>query len=176
MPPPPISVKKVDPGWNDPPTLNYTASNPPPKSRITNKRVAFPLSSNQSSPLSPGLSQAKLPPTAMTPPALEQLAGDHISSTVSLKEVLLNVETVLNDVGDSDFVKSKLDVLEVMWKEKKLNPTLQKLVLDMSRYIADGNMEKANEIQLKLMMEEQSLCEPWLVGFKHLISLENPKK
>lgn len=32
-----------DPGWNDPPMLNYNNTNPPPKSRITNKRVAFPL-------------------------------------------------------------------------------------------------------------------------------------
>lgn len=176
MPPPPISVKKkVDPGWNDPPTLNYTALNPPPKSRITNKRVAFPLSSNQSSSLSFGVNQTKCPPNIMLPPPTELIAGSYGNNEVSLEEVLLNVETVLKDVSDSDFVKSKLKVLEVMWKEDKLNNTIQKLVLDMSRYIAEGNMEKANEIQLKLMTEELSLCESWLVAFKQ-ISLENTNK
>lgn len=30
--------------------LNYSSSNPPPKSRISNKRVAFPLAQNTTKP------------------------------------------------------------------------------------------------------------------------------
>ncbi|KAJ3639699.1 hypothetical protein Zmor_003043 [Zophobas morio] len=59
--------KKVDPGWNDPPMLNYSSANPPPKSRIMNKRVAFPMSGASNSPAStttnaPPLSSLQGPP------------------------------------------------------------------------------------------------------------------
>lgn len=66
--------KKVDPGWNDPPILNYDASNPPPKSRITNKRVAFPLTPNQST-IKSTAPQVMLPPLpnsgSVIPPTLQ---------------------------------------------------------------------------------------------------------
>jgi hypothetical protein len=42
-PPKTQTDQKKDPGWNDPPMLNYSSTNPPPKTRITNKRIAFPV-------------------------------------------------------------------------------------------------------------------------------------
>ncbi|KYB29676.1 hypothetical protein TcasGA2_TC034213 [Tribolium castaneum] len=60
-PPKADEKKKMDPGWNDPPMLNYSATNPPPKSRITNKRIAFPISGPSSS-APPTTSQSAPPP------------------------------------------------------------------------------------------------------------------
>lgn len=56
---PPEKLFTADPGWNDPPMLNYTPDNPPPKSRITNKRVAFPLTPRPSA-TAPGNLQGAL--------------------------------------------------------------------------------------------------------------------
>lgn len=60
----------MDPGWNDPPMLNYTSTNPPPKTRIGNKRIAFPITGTPPANHGTGDSAAKLPnaETSAQPP------------------------------------------------------------------------------------------------------------
>lgn len=182
---PPPTVKKVDPGWNDPPVLKYSSSNPPPKSRITNKRVAFPLSSNQSSTI-PLLPQSQLPPSSnsnMIPPSIQQLSVDeveseqHIDADNALKEILSNAQAALNSFDDLDEIQTKINLFRSMWNENKFSKKLQRYVLDMTRHIVEGNTEKANGCVLQLIMEDASLCEGWIAAFKQLITLsENATK
>nr|XP_022916189.1 steroid receptor RNA activator 1-like [Onthophagus taurus] len=159
-----ITRPKADPGWNDPPTLNYNSSNPPPKSRIGNKRIAFPLSGNQSVNLPP---QAAPNTSIPTPPMIPIVPDGNSSNTTLLERVLQNINQAQDKlIGDSTGgVCSKLEVMKQMWMDGKFNEKMQNNIFNLSTFLAEGNLEKANQCQLQLMMEDSTLCNSWISAF-----------
>ncbi|KAG5876340.1 hypothetical protein JTB14_003663 [Gonioctena quinquepunctata] len=145
---------KIDPGWNDPPVLNYSASNPPPKSRITNKRVAFPLSNSTStkSETTSGLPPPILPPRGPPPSATSILQPQQSSS--------------LNDTKDTlnKFIRSEEDKLLFSkdWDEGKFSIECKKLIDLFAKLLAENDKMAANELRVKLTSEYKHSCEQWL--------------
>lgn len=152
----------ADPGWNDPPMLNYSPDNPPPKSRITNKRVAFPLSSTAgptgSSPSSYSFSTVPVP-------------GDQ------LQRILENFRVLISEVDVSEQLElqQKLEQLKNCWTEGVLQESVKKYVYDISDCLCKKDVAKANEIQLKLVMEHGSVCGSWIGLIRRLSAVMQTK-
>ncbi|XP_076642822.1 steroid receptor RNA activator 1 [Halictus rubicundus] len=184
-----------DPGWNDPPNWAYTgtqSSTSTPTKRVLNKRVAFPLSSTQasdkeSSVSSPSMTIPPLPQssinltTALHPPLISPSNVDAENVTESLKidkeqalnEVLQSLETVINEhISETrvEEVKKRVDILKAKWLEDELSDFICKNILNLSKALQEGNVEKADQIYLSLMMKHPSLCfHPWVPGIRHII-------
>ncbi|XP_056643957.1 uncharacterized protein LOC130896839 [Diorhabda carinulata] len=138
---------KVPPGWNDPPMLNYSASNPPPKSRITNKRIAFPLNSTSNN------SGTALPkPLSNLPPMVTESVDKSISKEIieqTLSRLLPSEENKhFHDIWNSD-------VPEEFVKEVHL----------MTNCLTKNDKEGAITHKKKLLSEYKSICDIWLKDF-----------
>ncbi|KAJ8949111.1 hypothetical protein NQ318_012859 [Aromia moschata] len=136
-----MEKKKIDPGWNDPPMLNYNASNPPPKSRITNKRVAFPLSGNATQTF--GASNA--PNVFRFTPRLADIP-------VAQKSDLLQEEI--------------LEKVKVNFNKLLENKDPRNDIYLFSNYLVQNNNDSAHMLKEKLLGEFKDTCNEWLSGIK----------
>ncbi|CAH1986289.1 unnamed protein product [Acanthoscelides obtectus] len=132
---------KVAPGWNDPPVLNYSSSNPPPKSRIMNKRVAFPLNTNNV----PGSS---IPSSSSMPP-LPQPQEDMFQATRQRLQGLFQNEEALYQ-----FCKD--------WQDDKINEDCKRTVYYLGKYLSENNKGEAEKMKLKLCSSYKDVCQSWL--------------
>ncbi|XP_012150993.1 steroid receptor RNA activator 1 isoform X2 [Megachile rotundata] len=186
-----LSTQKVllpghDPGWNDPPKWAYSGaqSSVTPTKRVLNKRVAFPLASTKANDKEP-LSETKtlnMPPLVQSssnlPPASNKVVDVDISDIKidkekTLSNVLENLDTVINEhileKNRVEEVRKRLDVLKSMWLEDKLNNVIYKNILDLSAALREGDIQKADQIHVSLMMQHASLCSSWIPGIRHII-------
>ncbi|CAG9855382.1 unnamed protein product [Phyllotreta striolata] len=134
---------KVDPGWNDPPLLNYDVSNPPPKSRILNKRVAFPLTG--------GISPSKpsdLPPNAPPLPVPD--------FTVEQAKQLLD-KLFTSDKSKERFHKTC---------DNELPEEFQKSLRLMGECLMKNNKLGAEIHRQELVKFHKKLCESWINDVK----------
>ncbi|KOC60807.1 Steroid receptor RNA activator 1 [Habropoda laboriosa] len=182
-----------EPGWNDPPKWAYcaTQSSAAPIKRVLNKRVAFPLASSQAvnkesfpntlTNMPPPLQSAINLTTASHPPLLhplnknveERMNEMEIDKEQTLNDVFTNFEAVISEhvleKSKAEEVKKRLDVLKTAWLEDKLNNVIYKNILDLSTALREGNVEKADQIHVALMMQHASLCSAWIPGIRHII-------
>ncbi|CAD1469060.1 unnamed protein product, partial [Heterotrigona itama] len=194
-----LSLQKVllpghDPGWNDPPKWAYStlqSSSVTSTKRVLNKRVAFPMSSVQATDKeSSGKKPLNMPPpmqssislTTVSHPSLlcpsnknteENMIDIEIDKQVTLNTVLKNLEAVINEhileKSRTEELRKRLDLLKAVWLQDKLNNTIYKNVLDLSTALREGDIEKADEIHVSLMMQHASLCSTWIPGIRHII-------
>jgi len=148
-----------DPGWNDPPewALSQHNSSGPSTRRLLNKRVAFPLSSQTSSPEKvASLSPSNMPPilqstavptitTAPHKPLLAPTDKDYVKTSESdsfdkdqaLTEILTSLESVMTEqkMEESKMkeIRRRLDTMKSNWLENKLNDTVQRNILDITK-------------------------------------------
>lgn len=146
-----------DSGWNDPPEWAMSSQHgsfcETSSKRLLNKRVAFPLSSltstsEKTSPLLP----SNMPPvslssqrmtTAPHKPFMSPVAKDmkplesDIDKDQALTDIMANLESVMmgqniekNKLQD---IKKRLDIMRSDWLNDKLNDTIQRNILDMSK-------------------------------------------
>ena len=149
-----------DPGWNDPPSWAFTppqksAGGSTPTKRLLNKRVAFPLNSQPNTSIAP-LNKI-VPPTPNIPllndigslttaPHKPIIAPTGVTADDSSLQVKINKEEALKDTLENlrglmehleatkaDEVQKRLDRMEIMWNEDKLNGAVQKQLLDISK-------------------------------------------
>ncbi|XP_018327053.1 uncharacterized protein LOC108738233 [Agrilus planipennis] len=111
--------KKTDPGWNDPPMLSYSHSNPPPKSRISNKRVAYPLFTNQKEKTE--VEAAPLQFAIAKDMSNKQDSVDGNSSEILTKS-LDNFNKVLDESGleQKQVISKMLQNMKKMWEEHNI--------------------------------------------------------
>lgn len=166
-----------DPGWNDPPTFNYSNAPPPTKTKLNlNKRIAFPMQSSSNSTELPKVESSGaglpmpfarvklnvnevttvpvisnvplLPPPSMTsiPKSCESGEELNCSSAVSdknesgdslelvmnsLKEI--NGSLVSTDSPKVEEIDKRLNVLETMWTDGKIDDKLKILLAKTAR-------------------------------------------
>jgi len=150
-----------DPGWNDPPewalTSQYNSSGTSTR-KLLNKRVAFPLSS-QTPPEKATVSSASLNmpptlqsiavPTITTAPHKPLLAptdkdyakiiksDDNFDKDQSLTEILTSLESVMTEQKMEENkvmeIRKRLDIMKSNWLENKLNDTVQRNILNISK-------------------------------------------
>ena len=149
--------KKFDPGWNDPPMLNYDCSNPPPKSRIGHKRVPFPLNSSSTS---------------------TQNTTNDVSERWCKEKVLTDITAALDCIliarkhaDEVEELKPKIERLVEDWRQEKIDVNTQKLVFNIIDCISKGNVAKAGEYQIQLMMGNTSNYSSWIDGVQDLMRL-----
>ncbi|XP_029048920.1 steroid receptor RNA activator 1-like [Osmia bicornis bicornis] len=185
-----LSTQKVllpghDPGWNDPPKWVYTGaqSSATPAKRMLNKRVAFPLvstkandkeSSSETKSLNmPPLLQPSNLTTALTKDVDVKVTEIKIDKEKVLSDVLEKLNSVINEhvleKHTIEEVRKRLDILKSMWLEDQLNNVIYKNILDLSTALQEGNVEKADQIHVTLMMQYASLCSSWIPGIRHII-------
>ncbi|XP_017888394.1 steroid receptor RNA activator 1-like [Ceratina calcarata] len=180
-----------DPGWNDPPKWAYSGgqSSVTPTKRLLNKRVAFPLAPTQTTNKdTPSNKPLNMPPpiessinltTASHAPMFqpsnieEKTSEIQIDKNETLNNVLTNLETAINEhiseKNRAEEVKKRLDILKAAWFEDKLDNVICKSILDLSTALREGNVEKADEIHIALMMKHATLCSAWIPGIRHII-------
>lgn len=154
----------MDPGWNDPPMLNYSPSNPPPKSRIANKRVPFPLTvSSPSTSSSTPMSLASTPPKAFVSPPLPIPQKQEVSD-----ELFKNAKDNFGKfilTHRSQKTKECIHLLYKLWEDGKFSNDCQKSIYLMSQYLAENDYASAKIIKERLLTEFKDSCEDWLVNF-----------
>ncbi|KAK9890159.1 hypothetical protein WA026_008965 [Henosepilachna vigintioctopunctata] len=149
----------VDPGWNDPPMVNYSPSNPPPKSRISNKRVAFPVGPRPSSNASAQLLFEESPGE----PNEANLDVDHLQSTLSNFDELLKL-------SPNDNVQLKVQLMKNMWKSGQFSCVLKNDIRELSDYLMKKDFENANKLHLKIFMNSPSECKTWISAMQYFIN------
>ncbi|XP_029174808.1 steroid receptor RNA activator 1-like [Nylanderia fulva] len=183
-----------DSGWNDPPEWALSTQNVSSGSkRLLNKRVAFPLSS-QNSP-----TEKSSPSPSNTPPALQSSAAPAITTAPhkplvapnsdkdlatrtlesdfdkdqALTEVLANLESVMSkqkmDTNKTEDVQRRLDSMKADWCDNKLNNMIQRSVLDISKALLRKDVKQADKIHISLMMQHASACRTWMPAIRHII-------
>ncbi|KAL1493037.1 hypothetical protein ABEB36_011178 [Hypothenemus hampei] len=150
------TTKKKDypPGWNDPPVLNYSPSNPPPKSRILNKRVAFPLGGS-TAPQKP-LESSNQPPTSNQ--CIENL---HKEASEKFNKILENIS--------NEIAKEQISQMLLAWQGGKFSENVQNVLTELSSSLLEDNTVKVNELHLKLAMIPEEAIKQYLSALKCLM-------
>ncbi|KPI93510.1 Steroid receptor RNA activator 1 [Papilio xuthus] len=181
----PVHGTKVpfDPGWNDPPQFSYSAQQTTPNRprNFLNKRVAFPLSGTGSTPVSSPPANLPPMPVPMVPavPTLstqiisrnesELIEIDSASTLKEVKDILLR----FIDSGDlgskGNEVKKRINVMENMWLNGKLNKSIQLQMKELAYALRDDQPARADEIHKSLMVDHVSSVSIWMSGVKQLI-------
>uniref|UniRef100_A0A2A4JGX2 SRA1/Sec31 domain-containing protein n=1 Tax=Heliothis virescens TaxID=7102 RepID=A0A2A4JGX2_HELVI len=169
----------IDPGWNDPPKFSYNAQTTPNKPRnILNKRVAFPLSSATSSPVT--MPPVNLPPMpAMFPPAPppqapsihpEETNLDSESTLKEVKGILLELLDNSSELGaKANDIRRRIGVMEDMWSTGKLDSRIYGQMRNLAYALRDDAPSKADDIHRALMVDHVSAVGTWMPGIKQLI-------
>lgn len=179
----PFTSNKVpyDPGWNDPPKLNYNSLQTPPNRprNFLNKRVAFPLSGGGSAAsASPSTNMPPLPTCPVLPipnitPEISSQGNIQIDSESTLKEVkdiLLSLLDSNSELGSkADSIKKRIGTMEDMWLNGKLNNAVQIQMKGLAYALKDNTPNKADDIHKALMVDHVSAVSAWMPGVKQLI-------
>lgn len=152
--------------------LSYSPSNPPPKSRITNKRLAFPLSGDSGSGQNSSATLCAIP--SVSKQAEETLENKIVTeeawnSELRLKEMNENICKILTDKQQKEDILKRLEVMNEMWSSAKLSEDCQKKVWNIVNVLIERDYNKAEQLQLELVMEFGTQCSSWSVAFRHLI-------
>lgn len=145
-----ISVP-FDPGWNDPPTFSYNTqqSTPNRPRNFLNKRVAFPLSGNNSNPgCLPHMNLPKMPSTPPVPPpsipkhnSCEDIDLDDERTLTEVKSILLKFLEDSPELGPkAKDIRKRINVMEEMWSNKKLNKRVHLQMKQLAEGILLGNL------------------------------------
>ncbi|XP_011167290.2 steroid receptor RNA activator 1 isoform X1 [Solenopsis invicta] len=185
-----------DPGWNDPPewalSLQHNSSGTSTK-RLLNKRVAFPLSSQTSSPGK----VASLPPLSNMPPVLQSTTAptittaphkpllaptdkgcantvdDNFDKDQALMEILANLESVMMEQKMEENkmkeIQRRLEIMKSNWLENKLNDSVQRNMLDISKALLRKDIKEADKIHITLMTQHATVCRTWMPAIRHVI-------
>ncbi|KPJ13769.1 Steroid receptor RNA activator 1 [Papilio machaon] len=181
----PVHSTKVpfDPGWNDPPQFSYSAQQTTPNRprNFLNKRVAFPLSGTGSTPVSSPPANLPPMPVPMVPvvPTLstqinsrnenEDIEIDSASTLKEVKDILLQFVDS-GDLGSKgNEVKKRINVMEDMWSNGKLNKSVQVKMKELAYALRDDQPARADEIHKSLMVDHVSAVCTWMSGVKQLI-------
>lgn len=150
-------------GWNDPPEWALSSqhnSSGTSTRRLLNKRVAFPLSSQTSSPGK----AIVLPDSSNMPPILQSTAAltittaphkplltptdkdcltktlksdDNFNKDQALTEILASLESMMNkqkmEENKVKEIRKRLDIMKSNWIENKMNDAIQRNVFDISK-------------------------------------------
>ncbi|KYQ50831.1 Steroid receptor RNA activator 1 [Trachymyrmex zeteki] len=187
-----------DPGWNDPPEWALSSqhnSSGTSTRRLLNKRVAFPLSSQTPSPEKATVSPASLNmpptlqsttvPTITTAPHKPLLAptdkdytktiesDDNFDKAQALTEILTNLESVMTEQKMEENkvkeIRKRLDIMKSNWLENKLNDTVQRNILNISKALLRKDIKEADKIHVTLMMQHATVCRTWMPAIRHII-------
>lgn len=142
--------------------LSYSPENPPPKSRITNKRVAFPVGSSttQSTSQSSNVSSKTLPDPVGSP-----------CKDVLYLKACENFTKALELLKD-DSIKEHIWKMLSIWQSGQFSENIQQLLTDLSTNIAEGNRNAANKDYLRLaMLPNEPLLKTYLQYLKSLADL-----
>lgn len=147
--------------------LSYSPSHPPPKSRISNKRVAFPLSPNTTTPTSSGATQI---PNVANENIKQQLCMFNPEESLAL--TISNFENLMRDdqLAKLNNLDSKLELLKTMWIKGELPEEVQKHILDISKFLCENNTSKASELELQLIMKYGAISGSWISLVTYLIN------
>lgn len=135
----------VDPGWNDPPMLHYSPENPPPKSRIKNIRVAYPIAATTSNAKTP------VPPSSW-------------DSNMKFKEI----EEIVNKLLDVKEQNKDFEMMKCMWKTGQFPTDCQMKIWSLFHAFLKKDTNEVNRLETELLNQYRPLCEPWIASFKLL--------
>lgn len=190
-----------DPGWNDPPEWALSSqhnSSGTSTRRLLNKRVAFPLSSQTSSPgktavpssssnMPPVLQSTAMPTITTAPhkPLLTPTIGNKNSVTKTLEsndkfdkdralaEIMASLESVMTEHEMEETkikeIRKRLDTMKSNWIENKLNDTVQRNILDISKALLRKDVKEADKIHVTLMTQHATVCRTWMPAIRHII-------
>ncbi|KAL0102285.1 hypothetical protein PUN28_018665 [Cardiocondyla obscurior] len=188
-----------DPGWNDPPEWALSSplnSSGESSKRLLNKRVAFPLFLQTSSPEK----AAALPPSSNIPPILQPTSVPTITTAPhkpflaptnknnvtktsesneifdkekALTEVLANLESLMTEQKIEENkvkeIQKRLNIMKTNWIENKLNDTVQRNILDISKALLKKDIKEADKIHITLMTQHGAACRIWMPAIRNII-------
>lgn len=141
--------------------LSYGEHNPPPKSRITNKRVPFPLCSTLTTKSQPMSSINPLVPTqtvlvpdeTLNPPSNDQEASLPVLDTARKL---------------SNYIKKEQDrqIFLDLWNENKFSSNCKDHIELLYKYIEQKDTKNVINIKEKLLADFKDLCDSWLTSIE----------
>lgn len=171
--------------------LNYSTANPPPKSRIGNKRVSFPLFSSSSSSsqsnqhdLLPGMPPILSPSNVTSIPTSHQhgviptnmeISDSDVqwSSEVKLKVITENIDKLLSTVSIKEDLLDKYELMKHMWSTSKLSVECQKGLFETVNTILKCEYGNAEQLKVSMLKNYNAECSPWIEFISHLINVKS---
>ncbi|XP_075156754.1 steroid receptor RNA activator 1 [Haematobia irritans] len=186
------------PGWNDPPPMTYNplAAGTPGRTRILNKRVAYPLQGSVTSttpttkPTAVVLpNQLTIPPPPMAsvqpvavvhpmPPMSSQNSGNQNESiqlptdalTISFRNLRDKVPLVQESVNvRREEIERRLGIIEQLWQSGNLSEAVKEKIYKLSLAIQRNSHSEATEIYTSLVANHANECTSWAVTLRHIV-------
>ncbi|XP_071526227.1 steroid receptor RNA activator 1-like isoform X2 [Panulirus ornatus] len=88
---------------------------------------------------------------------------------VALKNSLQSILDELKDNVREEITK-RLHLMKTMWMDEKLNVMVQKRMLALARALTKEEYDTAWALHQGLIVDYTSICSPWMVGVKTLIT------
>ncbi|KAK3878095.1 hypothetical protein Pcinc_017235 [Petrolisthes cinctipes] len=173
-------------------------SGPAGRRRLLNKRVPVPIgpvppaATSAMRPSDTPPSKSSLPPgpppTSTTgsflshpkKPDINSSNTDNIEDSKTSQEMLQEVELIMNGCVKTlseklkenvqEEISRRMAVMKGMWQEEKFSPVVMTKILTMVRALGQGEHDLAWALHQGLIVDYTSLCSPWMVGIKLLIT------
>lgn len=137
---------KHDPGWNDPPTFSYNPEAVAAKPKnVLNKRVPYSMNSNPA-PVQDTNMPLSAPPIGSLLPSTSDLRQNIIAQNMDCDTKVYDFEETINifkeliytspELGKkASDIQKRLQIMETMWREGKLNLDVQNKTSQMAKGI-----------------------------------------
>ncbi|XP_068249019.1 steroid receptor RNA activator 1-like [Palaemon carinicauda] len=181
------------------------SGNPSGRRRLLNKRVPVPIGPQAgTSPIPPPLKPGDGPPLGSPPissqftkPPTDMQISDKIAfpskpqgsistenrnSQDKLQEVEAcfrsSLERISEQLKDNvrEEVTKRFEVMKTMWLEGKLNDVVQDRLVTLLKALDDEHFDEAWAIHQGLIVDFTSICSPWMIGIKTLVTESRNQK
>ncbi|KAG7153873.1 steroid receptor RNA activator 1-like [Homarus americanus] len=88
---------------------------------------------------------------------------------LALKNSLESISVELKD-SVRDEINKRVSTMKTMWLDGKLNNVVQRRILSLARALTQEEYDIAWTLHQGLIVDYTSMCSPWMVGIKTLIS------
>lgn len=158
-----IIAAPFDPGWNDPPTFNYSNAPPPTKTKLNlNKRIAFPMQSSSSNATELPKVESSAAGLPMPFARVKVNANEATAAPATIGSVPLQPPPASMTNAPKSYDKNEVNVL-VAATEKIEIGNAQEVVMgtlrDVNQSLAAANATKVEEIAKRLAVLETMWSE-----------------
>ncbi|KAK7067742.1 hypothetical protein SK128_008379 [Halocaridina rubra] len=155
--PTPVPLKPGDgPPVSSPPlapsVTRSPCTGPPSDSQLTDKICSSPI-------------QSDIPHSAKLESSEETLKDVELSFRASFQRVSDHLK---DNVRDG--ILKKFEVMKSMWLENKLNDAIQSRMLILTKALEEGDYDRAWSLHQGLIVDFTSMCSPWMIGIKTLVT------
>ncbi|XP_065224544.1 steroid receptor RNA activator 1-like [Planococcus citri] len=97
---------------------------------------------------------------------------------VDVNEIISSLEIIIEEKrkfltdNRDELIKKKLQIMKDSWESNKISEDIKKQISELTNALKENNKEKANRIQVALMVDHPKLCSEFISVFRLLINAD----